>query len=171
MLLAETKEDVAMRCRNRYLGTAFGALLAGAVCLPTIDAIAVENERINPPGIFKHPNFTRVVTVKGGGKMIFIAGQVGATAEGKVAGAGMKEQTEQVLKNLQTVLKSQGLDFSHVAKINIFTTSIPEFRAQDVAEIRARYFGQNRPASTLVQISALASPEYKIEIEAIAVAP
>jgi enamine deaminase RidA (YjgF/YER057c/UK114 family) len=83
----------------------------------------------------------------------------------------MKEQTEQVLKNLQTVLKSQGLDFSHVAKITIFTTSIAEFRAAEVAEVRGRYFGQNRPASTLVQISALANPDYKIEIEAIAVAP
>ena len=47
-------------------------------------------------------------------------------------------------------------------------TSIAEFR---VAEVRSRYFGQNRPASTLVQVSALANPDYKIEIEAIAVAP
>jgi reactive intermediate/imine deaminase len=125
-------------------------------------------ERINPQGVSTPQTYSHIVKA---GKMLFIAGQVGATAEGKVAGAGMREQTEQVLKNLQTVLKSQGLDFSHVAKINIFTTSIAEFRAQDVAEIRARYFGQNRPASTLVQISALASPDYKIEIEAIAVAP
>src|SRR5918996_1067116 len=124
-------------------------------------------ERINPQGVSQPQTYSHVVKA---GKMIFIAGQVGAAADGKVAGAGMKEQTEQVLKNLQTVLKSQGLDFSHVAKINIFTTSIAEFRAADVAEVRSRYFGQNRPASTLVQISALASPDYKIEIEAIAVA-
>lgn len=125
-------------------------------------------ERINPQGVSTPQTYSHIVKA---GKMLFIAGQVGAMPDGKVAGAGMKEQTEQVLKNLQTVLKSQGLDFSHVAKINIFTTSIAEFRAQDVAEIRARYFGQHRPASTLVQISALASPDYKIEIEAIAVAP
>jgi reactive intermediate/imine deaminase len=125
-------------------------------------------ERINPPGVSAPQTYSHIVKA---GKMIFIAGQVGATAEGKVAGTTMKEQTEQVLKNLQTVLKSQGLDFSHVAKINIFTTSIPEFRAAEVAEVRSRYFGQNRPASTLVEISALASPDYKIEIEAIAVAP
>jgi enamine deaminase RidA (YjgF/YER057c/UK114 family) len=83
----------------------------------------------------------------------------------------MREQTEQTLRNLQAALKSQGLDFSHVAKITIYTTSISEFRAADVAEARARFFGANRPASTLVQISQLASPEYKIEIEAMAVAP
>jgi 2-iminobutanoate/2-iminopropanoate deaminase len=125
-------------------------------------------ERINPPGVSTPQTYSHIVKA---GTLLFVAGQVGATADGKVAGATMKEQTEQVLKNLQTVLKSQGLDFSHVAKITIYTTSINEFRAADVAEVRSRYFGQNRPASTLVQISQLASPDYKIEIEATAVAP
>ena len=144
-------------------------VVGGIVIAGAIGVVAGQRlERVNPPGVSTPQTYSHIVKA---GKMLFIAGQVGATAEGKVAGAGMKEQTEQVLKNLQTVLKSQGLDFSHVAKINIFTTSIAEFRAADVVEIRTRYFGQHRPASTLVQISALASPEYKIEIEAIAVAP
>lgn len=125
-------------------------------------------ERVNPPGVSTPQTYSHIVKA---GKLLFIAGQVGATADGKIAGVTMKEQTEQVLKNLQAVLKSQGLDFSHVAKITIFTTSITEFRAPEVAEVRSRYFGQNRPASTLVQIQQLASPDYKIEIEAIAVAP
>ena len=59
----------------------------------------------------------------------------------------------------------------HVAKITIFTTSIDEFRAEEVAALRAKYFGTSRPASTLVQIARLASPDYKVEIEAIAVVP
>jgi reactive intermediate/imine deaminase len=125
-------------------------------------------ERINPPGVSTPQTYAHIVKA---GKLLFIAGQVGSTADGTLAGPGMKEQTEQVLKNLQTVLRSQGLDFSHVAKITIFTTSIAEFRAQDVADVRGRYFGQNRPASTLVQIQQLASPDYKVEIEAIAVSP
>jgi reactive intermediate/imine deaminase len=148
----------------RGLIVAFAIVAAGTIGLMAGQRL----ERINPQGVSSPQTYSHIVKA---GKMLFIAGQVGATADGKVAGAGMKEQTEQVLRNLQTVLKSQGLDFSHVAKINIFTTSIAEFRAQDVAEVRARYFGQNRPASTLVQISALATPDYKIEIEAIAVAP
>ena len=148
----------------RAVVLAIGVLVGGGAGLVAGQRL----ERINPQGVSTPQTYSHIVKA---GKMIFIAGQVGATADGKVAGPGMKEQTEQVLKNLQTVLKSQGLDFSHVAKINIYTTSIAEFRAQDVAEVRARYFGQNRPASTLVQISALASADYKIEIEAIAVAP
>jgi 2-iminobutanoate/2-iminopropanoate deaminase len=143
-------------------------IIIGIVIVGSAVGFARQLQRINPPGVSTPQTYSHIVK---SGKLLFIAGQVGTTADGKVAGATMKEQTEQVLKNLQAVLKSQGLDFSHVAKITIFTTSITEFRAPDVAEVRSRYFGQNRPASTLVQIQQLASPEYKIEIEAIAVAP
>ena len=142
--------------------TAIVALSAAALLA------AQQLERINPPGLSAPQTYSHIVKA---GKLIFIAGQVGAAADGKIAGAGMKEQTEQTLRNLQAALKSQGLDFGHVAKITIYTTSISEFRATDVAAVRTKFFGTNRPASTLVQISQLASPEYKIEIEAIAVAP
>lgn len=138
----------------------FGTVAAGAV--------RQQLERINPQGLSTPQTYSHIVKA---GKLLFIAGQVGATADGKVVGPGMREQTEQVLANLQAALKSQGLDFSHVAKITIYTTSIDEFRAKEVADVRAKYFGSSRPASTLVQIEQLASPEYKIEIEAIAVVP
>lgn len=125
-------------------------------------------ERINPAGLSTPQTYTHIIKA---GKLLFIAGQVGATPDGKIAGPGMKEQLEQVLKNLGTALKSQGADFSHVAKITVFVTSVSEFRAPEVAEVRARYFGDNKPASTLVQIQQLASPDYKVEIEAVAVLP
>ena len=125
-------------------------------------------QRINPQDLNRPQTYSHIVKA---GNLLFIAGQVGTTGDGKVVGPGMKEQTGQVLQNLQAALKSQGLDVSHVAKITIYTTSISEFRAEAVADLRAKFFGTNRPASTLVQIQQLASPEYKVEIEAIAVAP
>ncbi len=125
-------------------------------------------QRINPTGLSTPQVYTHIVRT---GNLVFIAGQVGSDDQGKVAGEGMREQTEQVLQNLQTALASQELDFTHVAKITIFTTSIDEFRADEVAAVRAKYFGSAKPASTLVQIARLAAPEYKVEIEAIAVAP
>lgn len=146
--------------------TLFVLALVGAVGLGVTAAQRLE--RVDPAGLSKPQTYSHIVKA---GKLLFIAGQVGAGADGRIAGPGMKEQVDQVLRNLQTALKSQGLDFGHVAKITIFTTSISEFRAADVAAIRAQYFGQNRPASTLVQISQLANPEYRVEIEAIAVAP
>lgn len=125
-------------------------------------------QKVNPPGLSRPQTYTHIVRA---GNLVFIAGQVGNDASGKIVGPGMREQTDQVLKNLQAALASQKLDFNHVAKITIFTTSIEEFRAEDVAAVRAKYFGTSRPASTLVQIARLASPEFKVEIEAIAIVP
>ena len=125
-------------------------------------------ERINPAGLSKPTTYSHIVKA---GKTLYIAGQVGAKPDGTIAGDTMAAQLEQVLANLQTALKSQGADFSHVAKITIFVTSIAEFREPEATKIRAKYFGTNHPASTLVQISQLASPAYKVEIEAVAVLP
>lgn len=146
------------------------AMVVVAVVLSTAAGVVAgqQLQRINPPGLSTPQTYSHIVRA---GKLVFIAGQVGAKADGTLVGPGMKEQTEQVLANLQAALKSQGLDASHVAKITVYTTSISEFRAQDVADARAKFFGTSRSASTLVQIQQLASPDYKIEIEAIAVAP
>ena len=141
-----------------------GAAIGGSVTLGGAQAL----QRINPPGVSAPTTYSHIVKA---GKTVYIAGQVGSDAQGKVVGPGMKEQVDQVLTNLRAVLKSQGLDVSHVAKINIFTTSIDEFRAPDVAANRTKFFGDNRPASTLVQVVRLADPAYKVEIEAIAIAP
>ena len=131
-------------------------------------ARAQKLERINPDGLSTPQTYTHIVKA---GNLLFISGQVGAKADGTIAGTGMAEQLEQVLQNLQTALRSQGATLGHIAKITIFTTSIAEFRAPDAAAVRAKFFGDNKPASTLVQIAQLASPDYKVEIEAIAVLP
>jgi enamine deaminase RidA (YjgF/YER057c/UK114 family) len=137
---------------------AFGSAALGAQVL----------QRINPPGLATPATYSHIVRA---GKTLYIAGQVGADAAGTLAGPGMVAQLEQVLKNLETALKSQGADFSHVAKITIYTTDVEAFRAPDAAAVRAKYFGAHRPASTLVGVTRLASPDYNVEIEATAVLP
>ncbi len=144
-----------------------GVVLA-AILITAQAVMAQQIERINPPGLSTPATYSHVV--KAGG-IVYIAGQVGADAQGKVVGPGMAEQVEQVMKNLQIALRSQGLDFSHVTKINIYVTDVDAFRAPDAAAVRARYFGANRPASTLAGVTRLASPEYKVEIEATAHLP
>jgi enamine deaminase RidA (YjgF/YER057c/UK114 family) len=125
-------------------------------------------QRINPPGLSKPATYSHIVRA---GKTLYIAGQVGADETGKIAGASMVAQLEQVLKNLLTALKSQGADFSHVARITIYATDVEAVRAPDAAAVRARYFGTHLPASTLVGVARLASPDFKVEIEATAVLP
>jgi enamine deaminase RidA (YjgF/YER057c/UK114 family) len=144
------------------------ALLVGILGIASVSVAAQDIQRINPPGLSTPATYSHIV--KAGG-ILYIAGQVGTDAQGKTVGPGMTEQLEQVLKNLQIALKSQGADFSHVTKITIYVTDVDAFRAPDAAAIRAKYFGANRPASTLVGVTRLANPDFKVEIEATAHLP
>ena len=145
-----------------------GVVVVFALAVASAGLSAQALQRINPPGLSTPTTYSHIVRA---GKTLYIAGQVGADASGKVAGSTMGAQLEQVLKNLQTALKSQGADFSHVARITIYTTDVDAFRAPDAAAVRAKYFGSHLPASTLVGVVRLASPDFKVEIEATAVLP
>ena len=144
-------------------------ILAFVGVISIVSAAAAQTlERINPAGLATPTTYSHIVKA---GKTLYIAGQVGAKLDGAIAGESMAAQLEQVLANLQTALASQGANFSHVAKITIFVTSITEFRTPEAVKVREKYFGTNRPASTLVQIQQLANPAFKVEIEAVAVLP
>src|SRR5262245_49892254 len=97
-------------------------------------ATARQLEKSNPSGLSRPAPGTYTHVVKAG-KLLFIAGQTGTKADGKVVGPGMKEQVEQVFANLLTALKSQGADFSHVTKTTTYVTSIADFRSPDVAAV------------------------------------
>jgi reactive intermediate/imine deaminase len=128
---------------------------------------AQDIQRINPDGMTQPTAYTHLVKFD---ELLFIAGQVALDAEGNVIGAGdMNAQVRQVLKNLETILASQGADFSNVVKTNIFTTDIEAYF--ETGAIRQEYFGNHPPTSTLVQIERLARPVFLVEIEAIAVVP
>ena len=125
-------------------------------------------KRTNPPTLSTPTGYTHVVEVTGPAKTVYIAGQIAFDKEGKLVGAGdMAAQAEQVFKNLQAALDTAGAKFSDVVKMNTYVTDMA--KAPAVREVRARYFGQSTPASTLVQVAALARPELMIEIEVIAV--
>ena len=127
-------------------------------------------KRTNPPTLSKPTGYMHVVEVTGPGKTIYIAGQIALDKDGNVVGAGnMKAQAEQVFKNLQAALESAGAKFSDVVKMNTYVTDMEQ--APAVREVRARYFGDTVPASTLVQVVRLARPEFLLEIEVIAAVP
>ena len=127
-------------------------------------------KRTNPPTLSKPTGYTHIVEVNGPGKTIYISGQIALDKDGKVVGAGdMKAQAEQVFKNLQAALDAAGAKFSDVVKMNTYITDMAQ--APAVREVRARYFGDTSPASTLVQVVHLARPEFMLEIEVIAAVP
>lgn len=124
--------------------------------------------RVNPDGLAPAGAYAHVVRA---GQTVYISGQVPSDADGKTVGGTMPAQVAQVLANLQTALASQGAVAAHVAKITIFVTDIDAFRTPEVLALRRAFFGGDLPASTLVQVARLASPDYLVEIEAVAVLP
>lgn len=131
-------------------------------------AVAEEVVKMNPEGLTQPTTYSHIARA---GKLIFIAGQLGRTADGKLVGPSMKEQLEQSLINLRIALQSQGATFANVTKLTAYVTSMSEYRAPELTALRAKYFGSPAAPITLVQISQLADPAYKVEIEAIAVLP
>jgi len=127
-------------------------------------------KRTNPPALSKPTGYTHVVEVTGPVKTIYIAGQIALDKDGKpVGGNDMKAQAEQVFKNLEAALAAAGAKFTDVVKMNTYVTDMD--KAPAVREVRARYFGETTPASTLVQVVHLARPELLLEIEVIAAVP
>ncbi len=124
-------------------------------------------KRTNPPTLSKPTGYTHIVEVIGPVKTVYIAGQIAFDKDGAIVGPGdMKAQAEQVFKNLEAALAAAGAKFSDVVKMNTYVTDME--KAPAVREVRARYFGETTPASTLVQVVHLARPELMLEIEVIA---
>jgi len=98
------------------------------------------------------------------GNLLFISG---ATARDTEAANGTAaQQAEAVLKKLAHILEAEGGILANVVKVTVFVTDIADRDA--IAAVRRRYFQEGYPASTLVQVSALAAPNLKVEIEAVA---
>ena len=120
-------------------------------------------ETMSPPFGYSH------VVDAPAGRVIFISGQVPLNTDGDLVGEGdFEAQARQVFANLSAALEAAGAGWSDVVKLNYFLTDIGELAT--VRAIRDEYVDTERPpASTLVQVSALFSPEAMVEIEAVAI--
>jgi 2-iminobutanoate/2-iminopropanoate deaminase len=104
------------------------------------------------------------------GDLLFVSGLVAVNGEGLlVGGEDVVAQARQVFENLRSVLAAAGCGFEDVVKVTIFLTDVDD-RSQ-INPVRQEAFGAARPASTLVEVSRLAVPGAKIEVEAVAVVP
>jgi enamine deaminase RidA (YjgF/YER057c/UK114 family) len=102
------------------------------------------------------------------GNLVWVSGTVGVAADGSIP-AGVVEQFEIAIANMDACLNAVGAGAEHVAKVTVYLTDVAD--RQKINPIRQRYFGGHRPASTLVEVSALVLPALKVEIEAQAVLP
>jgi 2-iminobutanoate/2-iminopropanoate deaminase len=113
-----------------------------------------------PNGVYSHG-----VLVPANARWLYLSGQTGTRPDRSVP-AGVEEQTEVVWQNILAVLAEGGMSVTDIVKITSFLT-----RAEDYAKfapVRAKYLGSHRPASTLLVVSALARPEFLVEVEVVA---
>lgn len=113
-----------------------------------------------PQGAYSH-----VAEVKAGGRMIFIAGQVGVDKDGNM-GDGFAAQAEIVFQNIKDILTSEGMTLKNVVKMTTFITNGDD--TEPLRAVRDKMMEGVAPPNTLCIISRLASPDFKVEIEAIA---
>jgi 2-iminobutanoate/2-iminopropanoate deaminase len=104
------------------------------------------------------------------GDLLFVSGIVAVDGEGGlVGGDDVVAQTRQVFENMRAVLAAAGCGFADVVKVTIFLTDVDD--RPKINPVRQEVFGAARPASTLVEVSRLAVPGAKVEVEAIAAVP
>ena len=130
----------------------------------------MSKEIIRCPGIPEPMGPYSQAVVATGNKFIFIAGQVPEDARGKLIGKGdIEKQTRQVLKNIKTLVEHSGGTLADIVKITIFMVDTNPASYEVVGRLRREFFNGDYPASTLVEVKRLASPDWLIEIEAWAV--
>jgi enamine deaminase RidA (YjgF/YER057c/UK114 family) len=108
--------------------------------------------------------FSRAVRA---GNQVFVSGTVGRGADGNVVAGGVYEQARQIIENIRVALEQTGASLSDVVRTRTYLVDVNT--QDDFARAHREAFGNIRPASTLVEVSNLASPEMLVEIEADAV--
>ena len=115
-------------------------------------------------------HFSQATTVEARGRFVFISGMTARRADGSIAGIGdIEAQTRQVCENLKAAVEAAGGNMDHICRVDVFVLDIEQFDA--IHKVRREYFKPPLPASTMVQVSRMVSPDYLIEINAIAVLP
>jgi enamine deaminase RidA (YjgF/YER057c/UK114 family) len=120
---------------------------------------------VRPDGLPPVNGYSHVVEFSG--RMIAVSGQVPLDGQGKLAGPDPEAQVRQVFDNLVTALAAAGAGMEHVVKLTVYLTDITDLGV--FRQVRDEYISaDNPPASTLVEVSSLASPDFRVEIEALA---
>jgi len=125
---------------------------------------------VNPVSLAAPSGYSNGVTYRPGGSVVFLAGQIGWDAAGRIVSDRFEEQFDQALANLLAVVTEAGGNAASIGKLTIYVLDCAEYKAARKL-IGARYrrrMGRHFPAMTLVEVKALLEPGARVEIEGIA---
>ena len=113
--------------------------------------------------------FSQATAIEATGRFVFISGMTARRADGTIAGVGdIAEQTRQVCENVKAAVEAAGGSMDDICRVDVYVRNMEHFDA--IHKVRAQYFKPPLPASTMVEVTKMTSPDYLIEISAIAVA-
>jgi reactive intermediate/imine deaminase len=118
----------------------------------------------------RQPNghFSQATVIEARGKLVFISGMTSRRADGSIAGIGdVEAQTKQVCENLKAAVEAAGGSMDDIVRVDVYVRNMEHF--DKIHKVRREYFKAPAPASTMVEICKMTSPDYLIEINAIAV--
>ena len=123
----------------------------------------VRSERVREPS----GHFSHAIAVEAKGRLVFISGMTARRPDGSIAGIGdVEAQTRQVCENLKAAVEAAGGTMDDICRVDVYVRNIEHF--DKIHRVRREFFKAPAPASTMVEVTKLVSPEYLIEISAIA---
>jgi reactive intermediate/imine deaminase len=126
----------------------------------------ISSEHISRPS----GHFSQATMIEAQGRMVFISGMTSRRPDGSIAGIGdIEAQTRQVCENLKAAVEAAGGTLDDICRVDVYVRNMEHFDA--IHKVRREYFKPPAPASTMVEVSKMTSPDYLIEISAIAVLP
>jgi 2-iminobutanoate/2-iminopropanoate deaminase len=124
----------------------------------------VTSDKIRQPS----GHFSQATVIEARGKLVFISGMTSRRADGTIAGIGdIEVQTRQVCENLKAAVEAAGGAMDDIVRVDVYVRNMEHF--DQIHKVRREYFTAPAPASTMVEICKMTSPDYLIENNAIAV--
>ena len=126
----------------------------------------MQQHYVRPDGLPPVNGYSHAVAFSG--QLVAVSGQVPLDGQGRLAGQDARAQVRQVFDNLTAALAAAGASMEHVVKLTVYLTDLADLDA--FREVRDAYISLDKPpASTLVQVSGLVNPAFRVEIDALAV--
>jgi len=124
----------------------------------------IVSEKIRQPS----GHFSQAIMIEARGRLVFISGMTARCADGSIAGIGdIEAQTRQVCENIKSAVKQAGGTMDDICRVDVYVRNMEHF--DRIHKVRREYFQPPAPASTMVEVCKMTSPEYLIEMSAIAV--